>query len=234
MAAEIVVVGNEKGGAGKTTNAFNLAAQAVAEGRDVLLLDADPRQESVSKLVGARKELHPEAPVIPCVALTGKDIRPELRDQAKRYELLIIDTGAQDSPELRAAVTLADTLLIPTPADPLELWELPKLEALYEAARMLNPTLRPVIVINRIPFQNIAAAPGEVMAWMREHVPGLPLDHVVSTVGRAAYGRAAAEGLAVHEVQKRDPKAVTEMRRLYRAVFQPHTQQEEDVINGGS
>ena len=37
----IVLVGNEKGGVGKTTVAFNLAVMRVKQGRNVILVDTD-------------------------------------------------------------------------------------------------------------------------------------------------------------------------------------------------
>jgi hypothetical protein len=42
---------------------------------------------------------------------------------------------------------------------------------------------------------------------------------LTKSVGRTAYGKANAEGLAIHEMPKRDPKAASEMQRLYREVF---------------
>ena len=45
----IVLVGGEKGGTGKTTIATNLAALRAMAGRDVLLVDTDPK---VARAIG--------------------------------------------------------------------------------------------------------------------------------------------------------------------------------------
>lgn len=46
----IIAVANQKGGAGKTTTAVNLAGVWAAEGARVLLLDCDPQGGSTASL----------------------------------------------------------------------------------------------------------------------------------------------------------------------------------------
>lgn len=215
----IIVVGNEKGGCGKTTIAVNLAAMAARDGRDVLLVDADPRQQSAARWAARRLEFFPSAPRVQCVTLTGRNISAGLEDLAKRYGVVVVDTGAEDSPELRAAALLAQVLVVPVQLDALDLWSLPTMETLFGRAHGLNPGLRAVVVANRVPYQTADSAGGEMQGWMAENVSGLPADNLVVLVGRTAYGRAIGEGLAVVEPTKRDTRAAAEAERLYAAVM---------------
>lgn len=214
----IIVVGNEKGGTGKTTVAVNLAAMAVRNGHDVLLVDADPGQQSAAKWVARREEGHGEAPAIQCVTLTGKNIEGRVRDLQKRYRLVIIDTGAVDSQELRACAVVADRFVVPVQGEAFDFWCLPTVEHIFSSAQKYNDRLRCKIILNRIPHQLLSVAPKEAESWVLENTPSLP-SRVLPVVSRTAYGKASAEGLAVWEMPKRDPKAATEMQRLYREVI---------------
>ena len=53
--AHIVVIGNEKGGTGKSTIAMHLAVKLMTENFKVAVIDLDGRQGSLSKYISNRR-----------------------------------------------------------------------------------------------------------------------------------------------------------------------------------
>jgi chromosome partitioning protein len=213
----IITVGGEKGGAGKTTIAVHLAALCVAEGIDTLLVDAD-EQQTANRWSMRRSELHPEAPLIRCVSLHGNKIHKELADLGERYAMVIVDTGGRDSSELRCGLVVSDQIVLPVRPEQFDFWTLPTMEGLIERARPANDRLKVSIVLNQIPHQNRDTALAEAASWISVECPTLPTT-MIPVIGRAAFGRANAEGLAVTEMPRRDAKAATEALRLYREII---------------
>jgi chromosome partitioning protein len=143
----------------------------------------------------------------------------ELQDFAGQYGLVVVDTGAEDSPQLRGAAAVADTVVVPVQPDELDLWTLPTMEVVFKGAQRHNEGLRSLIVLNRVPYQMADRLPGEVQAWIGENVRGFQDTPLVALIGRAAYGRATGEGLGVGEPQQPDIKAAAEMERLFKEVI---------------
>jgi chromosome partitioning protein len=108
-----IVVSNVKGGVGKTTTAVYLAGAAAQRERDaVYLIDAD-RQASSAEWFESRP--------IPGVQLVeAPSERTVARAMEKGEGIVVVDTPPGDERIVRAALTRADALVIPTRAGGVE------------------------------------------------------------------------------------------------------------------
>ncbi len=130
-AAHVIVVGNEKGGAGKSTVAMHLVCALLQGGASVALMDLDLRQQSMGRFFsnrlawGAANGVALPAPLRQ--PLSEDDAALARRDPAEAVErfheafeailpqadFLIIDTPGSDTPLMRAAHGRADRIVTP-------------------------------------------------------------------------------------------------------------------------
>ena len=128
--AKVIVIGNEKGGAGKSTVAALIATAMLYQGKRVSVIDLDLRQQSLSRLLANRRRWLPAAGVsapMPQEYKLADDPSPLANDQhAARAlfreamdlamgdsDLLIIDTPGSDTEVSRAAHLQADLVVTP-------------------------------------------------------------------------------------------------------------------------
>jgi chromosome partitioning protein len=112
--AHVIVVGNEKGGAGKSTVATHLAVALMHEGARVAVLDLDVRQRSTERFFTSRAAwaaakaadlVHPTA----CLKV-GEGLEAALACDA---DFLMVDTPGADTELSRAAHQAADLIVTP-------------------------------------------------------------------------------------------------------------------------
>jgi chromosome partitioning protein len=210
----IIVVGGIKGGSGKTTVATNLAVIRSAEGHDVLLIDADDQETSTDFTI-IRNERRPDGAGYTSIKLTGPAVRTETLRLANKYEDIIIDTGGRDTTSQRAALTVADFLLVPFVPRSFDVWTLEKVSGLVGEMQAANPDLQALTFINRADPRG--QDNDDAAGVLRETEM---LSFVETPLGaRKAFSNAAAAGLAVTEIRPQDPKATEEMMTLYRYIF---------------
>jgi chromosome partitioning protein len=210
----IIVVGGIKGGSGKTTVATNLAVIRSAEGSDVLLVDADD-QETATDFTMLRNERRPDGAGYTSIKLTGAAVRTETQRLASKYQDIIIDTGGRDTASQRAALTVADYLLVPFVPRSFDVWTIEKVSALVDEMMAANPELKALTFINR------ADPRGQDNTDAAEILNDTEILSFVDTPlgARKAFSNAAAAGLSVAELKPQDEKATEEMMILYRYIF---------------
>lgn len=208
----IVAVLNTKGGVGKTTAALNLVVARALEGRDVLAVDGD-RQGSLIEAMTLR-EGGPQIAVAHYA--DGQQLRQQVTLAKDRYADIVIDAGGRDNSALRAALMLADLVLIPFQPRSFDVWALDDMAALLAEARAAKD-------IRAFAFLAMADAKGQDNAEAAAATPE-GIEYLAAPVGRRkAIADAAGRGRGILEESGRDPKATAEMRRLVDAVFQQLT-----------
>ena len=214
----IIAIGNTKGGVGKTTLAVQLAIIRATAGREVWLIDGD-RQGTAAAAIAARSEAG-KLPGIACAQYPdGPNLRAQVQQQRDKWDDIIIDVGGRDSTALRAALILADTLLVPFAPRSYDVWALDDMAALIDEARSVRDGLRAVAVMNQADPGDHSTDNAEAAAAVKEVPQFIYLPIPIRR--RKAFSNAGGAGLAVSELTPRDPKAIAEISALANAVFNP-------------
>lgn len=209
----IVLSGGTKGGVGKSTIATNLAIMRASTGRDVLLIDADD-QETAADFTTMRSQKLGDAGYT-CTKLSGSAVRTDGKRLAEKYDDVIIDAGGRDTASQRAALVIADVVLIPFVPRSFDVWTLEPVAEMISEARAFNLELRAYAFINR------ADATGTENQEAAEYIGETKeLKFIDTPLGyRKVFGKAASQGLAVVEYKPQDKTAIAEISALFDLVF---------------
>ncbi|MFC7290116.1 division plane positioning ATPase MipZ [Hirschia litorea] len=129
--AHVIVIGNEKGGAGKSTVAMHLSVALMRMGKKVGLLDLDVRQRSFSRYLENRIRWNQTTggslPVPETIRIDGsqaRDLDAAEQEEAERFDesvkrlsqtcdFIIVDSPGGDTFLSRMAHSSADSLITP-------------------------------------------------------------------------------------------------------------------------
>ena len=209
----ILALANTKGGVGKSTIAINIAIARSRAGHDVLLVDGD-EQRSALDFTELREQLVGKAGYT-AVALHGAALRTQIRQLAPKYADIVIDVGGRDTGSLRAALTVADAVLIPVQPRTFDIWAVSQVAELVREAREINEHLRAFVTLN-------AADPSghdnaEAADAIRD-IAGLEL--LPQAIGRRkVFPNAISAGRSVVEYTPRDQKAIDELEAVMNAIY---------------
>lgn len=209
----ILAVANIKGGAGKTTLATNIAVARSMTKRDVLLIDAD-NQGSAADFTALRTE-QAGAAGYAVARLLGREVRTETEKLARKFDDIVIDVGGRDNEGLRAALIIADAVLIPMQPSSFDVWALDRMVGLAREAKAMNPKLRALAVLNAADAQGSDNKEARDLLSETDGLEALPCQ----LVRRKAYRNAASQGRSVLDMTPKDHKAADELIALVTAVY---------------
>jgi chromosome partitioning protein len=201
MTAKVVTIAQQKGGAGKTTLAAQLAVAWTGRGYSVALLDVDP-QGSLSAWFGVRREGGLEEKLT-VAEVPGWKLSGEIDHLKTRCDIIVIDTPPHAETDARVAVRVASLVLVPVQPSPMDLWATKPTLAL--AQREKTPV---TLVLNRLPSR------GKLADRVRAKIAAEAFPLAETALGnRSAFAASMMDGKGVVETQ---PKglAATEIRAL--------------------
>jgi chromosome partitioning protein len=206
--AHVIVVGNEKGGSGKSTTAMHLIAALMGLGRSVASIDADVRQRSLTRYLDNRRA-HAAAAgralAIPEHEAFEGDADPAdphlqerfvatIRRFGDIHDVVVIDTPGNDTPLTRVVHSHADTLITPVNDSFIDLDVLARVEGPgdtgIEKLKVIGPSHYSEMVWNA--RKQRAARDGGSVDWivMRNRLSSLDahnkrrVEHVLAELSR--------------------------------------------------
>lgn len=205
----ITVIGNMKGGTGKSTVAFNLAVWLAYTDQTLRLFDLDP-QETLSDVVNVRHE-EGYQPILP-KAETAESLS-SLQNLASVTQQVLIDVSIADKEAMLSAIRLADQIVIPCAPSQADVWSTQKFIQMIRELGVDTPIYG---FINRADTHHLVAETDEAEMALSQ-LPNLNL-LPVRLYQRTAYRRSFSEGLAVFELEKTS-RAAQEIQQLAQLLY---------------
>lgn len=194
MTGIIITIAQQKGGAGKTTLAAQLAVALLDSGASVGTIDIDP-QGSLTLWYAARMASYGEDNEIVHSQIQGWRLKKQAENFAQEFDYVIIDAPPHAETEATIAIRAADLVLVPMQPSPMDLWA--SHPTITTAKEEGTPAL---IVLNRVDKRTKMR--GIIMEKLKE----LEVDVAKQTLGdRVAYPASMMYGYGVIESDRNGP-----------------------------
>lgn len=149
MAARVVTVAQQKGGAGKTTVTAHLALALAALGEKTAVIDIDP-QGSLSHWYRLRQAALGNAKTgLVVTDVHGWRVAGEIERLSRDHKYILVDSPPHAQTEAKTAIRAASLVVIPVQASPLDLWATRPTVEIARDAKV--PVL---LLLNRLPIKS--------------------------------------------------------------------------------
>ena len=150
LLSKIIVICNQKGGAGKTTVALNLAGSLGYKGYKVAIIDGDEQSSLVEIASLAQEDNLLPASVIG-LWKAGRKIHQEIKRFVNDYDYIIVDCPpAASAPVAQSSLLIADLAIVPFIPGTIDALAAPKIRDAIEASRVINENLKAFLLLNRV------------------------------------------------------------------------------------
>ena len=201
MAAKIITINQQKGGAGKTTLAAHLAVGWALSGKRVSVVDIDPQASLTAWSEMRTEKLGEEAASVDgrlsVGAVTGWRIANEIERRAREADIVIVDSPPHAETEAKLAVRAADLVVVPLQPSPMDVW------ASRTTVKLAGSEgTDALLVLNRVPPR------ARLTEDLAEAIEGLSAPLAETTIGnRVALAASMLEGKGIGEFQPRSAAA---------------------------
>lgn len=187
MSGHVITIAQQKGGAGKTTLAINLALGLVRAGKSVAVVDTDP-QGSLGRWFMTRLERGGD-PQLEFATASAWGVSYEVRKLADAHDIVIIDTPPKADSDLRPALRAAHLVLVPLATSHVDLWAT---ESVLDLAE--REDIPSVVVMTRgRAGTKLSAEIAEQVRELGTHIAKAGLANRVAYAQTLGEGRAAVE-----------------------------------------
>jgi chromosome partitioning protein len=187
----ITVIGNLKGGSGKSTVAFNLSVWLAVHGERVSAYDLDP-QRTLTDVA----EVRSEEGFTPLFSLHygGMGLLEDIRDKPGE---VIVDIGTADMDAVKGALSVADRIIVPVPPSQADIWSTQRFLSLIDKVAV-EKSPEVCVFVNRADTHHSIRESDEAEEALAE-LEGITLIRN-RLYQRTAYRRSFSEGLGVFEL----------------------------------
>ncbi len=201
----ITVIGNLKGGTGKSTVTFNLAVWLALNDHPVKVFDLDP-QATLSDVGDIREEDEYE-PIV-SISCSLDDLEPS---KFSKDDEVLIDIGTADIESMKKAIALTDRIIVPVPPSQADIWSTQRFIKMVLDICGQDNMPKMLGFVNRADTHKGVRETGEA----EDALKILPYIDLIGTrlYQRTTYRRSFSEGLAVFELEPKG-KAAAEVNKF--------------------